>query len=84
MDTRVTDKLSADSLAHTLIITILCRNLVKISPEIAACVRESLNEAARKTDDIAIQLGVSARPEFTIEAMRVVEQIRTGVLGSKG
>lgn len=83
MDATVADKLSADSLAYLLIITRLCHNLSGLSPELGACVRKSFDEATSKAEDVAIHLGERARPEYTIEAIRVIEQIRGGVLSSK-
>jgi hypothetical protein len=83
MDQDAFDKLAAHSLAQLTILTHLCRHLARVSPKTAACVRKALDESSSKVEDIAIILGKSVRPEYTIEALRIVEQIRTGALGSE-
>lgn len=78
------DNLQGYCLAHLTIITHLCRNLARMSPALEACVRKSLDEPASKVEDIAIRLGKGAPPELTIEALRIVEQVRSGVFSGEG
>jgi len=42
-----------------------------------------LNDAANQVEDIAIHLGKTVSPEHTVKAIRIVEELRTAVLGNQ-
>jgi hypothetical protein len=75
--------LAAHQLAFRSILAALCRRLAGVSPDISSAILEALDEAARKVEDAAIILGERVPPEYSVEAMRIVEDTRVAVFGSE-
>ncbi|MFN0191595.1 MAG: hypothetical protein ACKVP5_06410 [Aestuariivirga sp.] len=75
--------LSGDTLALQTIIAELCLGLVSTNPHLRDTISKVFDNAANHCEDIAIRFGKSASPEHTVKALRVVEEIRTLVLGKQ-
>ena len=76
--------LSAETLALQTVLTQTLSRLSRLSPEISRAVRDGFDDAANVTERLAIHFGKAARPEHTVKALRVVEEMRAVVFGDKG
>ena len=76
--------LSGETLAFSLIIGNVLRNVAALSPELAAAIRLGFDQAASQAEDIAIRHGPSASPKHTIHGGRVIEDIRPAVFPDEG
>ena len=77
------EALHGETLALQVILTNVLRRLRAADPALAAAIAAGLNEAADQIEDIAIRFGKAASPEHTVKAIRIVEELRTAILGNK-
>jgi hypothetical protein len=75
--------LTAETLALTYVVGNVLANLARI-PALRPAIIEGFNQSADMADSIAINFGKSARPEHTVKAVRIVEEMRAMVLGNEG
>lgn len=75
--------LGANILALRAITVQICRQLSLTSPEIDRAIRDAFDKASSKVEDTAIIMGERVPPEYTVEALRIVEDTRTAVFSGK-
>jgi hypothetical protein len=75
--------LSAETFALQTIITQTLARLSGLSPEIDRALRDGFDDAANVAERLAIHFGKAARPEHTVKALRIVEELRTVVFGDQ-
>lgn len=73
--------LGAETLALQTMFAKLARNLSELSPAHAQAVRGMFDESSDFLEQFAVIAGKSASPEHTIKAIRIVEEIRSNVVG---
>jgi hypothetical protein len=77
------ESLYAETLAlQTILVKVLGR-LRAVDPALAAANAAGLDDAADHVEHIAIRLGEAASPEHTVKALRIVEELRTAILGDQ-
>ncbi|WOH53209.1 hypothetical protein [Bradyrhizobium sp. sBnM-33] len=75
--------LHAETLAMSIIIGQILSKLAT-NPLLRPSIVEGFNQAAEVADSVAIRFGKSASPEHTVKTIRIIEEIRTAVLGNEG
>jgi hypothetical protein len=75
--------LSAETLALSIIVGNVLSKLAR-NASLRPAIVEGFNQAADVADSVAVQFGKSASPEHTIKALRIIEEMRTMVLGNDG
>ena len=79
------DDVQWHSAAHMLALQTLtinlCRQLARSSPETAGLIQRAFDDSASGVESAAIVLGKRTPPEYCIEALRIVENMRSDVLG---
>jgi hypothetical protein len=75
------ESLHAETLALQVILVKVLGRLRTADPALAAAIATGLNDAANQVEDIAIRFGKTASPEHTVKAIRVVEELRTAIVG---
>ena len=73
--------LSAETIATQYVLTQLLLTLSKLTPDLNRAVREAFDDASSIAEIVAINLGKTAKPEQTIKAMRIVEDMRAVIFG---
>jgi hypothetical protein len=73
--------LSAETLALTVIVGSVLSRLAGTDRTMRFYFAEAFTNAADQVENIAIQFGKSAASEHTVKALRIVEEMRTIVLG---
>jgi hypothetical protein len=66
----------AETIALQAIISNVLRRLANTDPVLANAIRVALNDAASEIETIALHEGVS--PDHVVEALRIVEELRSG------
>jgi hypothetical protein len=77
------ESLHAETLAFQVILTNVLSRLRAIDPGLASAITVGLNDSANQAEDLAIRFGKTASPEHTVKAIRIVEELRTAVLGNQ-
>ncbi len=72
--------LSAETLALSIIVGNVLGKLAKI-PTLRPAVIEGFDQSLDVAESVAVQFGKAASPEHTMKAMRIIEEMRTVVLG---
>jgi hypothetical protein len=75
--------LHAETLALQIVLVKVLAQLQTASPELAERIVAGLNDAANQAEDFAIHFGERAAPEHTVKAIRIVEEVRTAIVGDK-
>lgn len=75
------EALAGETLAIQVILTNVLRQMLTINPRAHGAIVAGLNNAANQIEDMAIRFGKTASPEHTVKAIRIVEELRTAVLG---
>jgi hypothetical protein len=75
------DALAGETLALQVILTNVLYRLRIIDPRLADAIVAALDDAANQVEDLAIHFGKTASSEHTVKAIRIVEELRTAVLG---
>jgi hypothetical protein len=78
-----TNALSAETLALQYILANLMYQVRKVSPELGSAIELALNDAASGVENLAISLGKTASPQYSVKAIRVVEELRATALGNE-
>jgi hypothetical protein len=73
--------LAAETLAIQTIVGQTLFHLARADPRIADAIRQALDDSANIVEQIAIQFGSKASPDHTVKALKIVEEVRTIVLG---
>ena len=73
--------LAAESLAHHVMFAKLCRGLVASSPQLADLVGQMFDKTIESLEQIAIKQGAQSPPEHTLKALKIVEELRSSVIG---
>lgn len=73
--------LSAETIATQYVLTHLLLRLSKLTPDLNRAVREAFDDASSIAEILAINFGKTARPEQTVKAMRIVEDMRAVIFG---
>lgn len=73
--------LSAETLALTVVVGSVLSRLAATDRTMRFNIAEAFANAADQVEDIAIQYGKSAASDHTVKALRIVEEMRTIVLG---
>ena len=74
--------LSAETLALTVVLGNVLSRLAATGRTMRFNIAEAFTDAADQVEGIAIRLGKSAASEHTVKALRIVEEMRTIVLGT--
>jgi hypothetical protein len=76
------DALAGETLAIQVILAKVLHRVRGVDPALADAIAVGFNDAANQIEDIAIRFGKAASPEHTVKAIKIVEQLRTAVLGN--
>jgi hypothetical protein len=76
--------LSAETLAFSAILGFVFLRLRAADPRLAAAIAEGFDDAADFVEHFAIKTGNAPSADHTVQALRVVEDIRTTAIGGKG
>lgn len=76
--------LSAETLALSITLGNVLSKLATVGPGFRNAIAEGFDQSADVAQTIAEHFGKSASPEHTIKAMRIIEELRTTVLGNEG
>lgn len=74
--------LSAETLAFSIILGTVLSKLAA-DRTLRFTIAEAFSEAADLAQSVAVQFGKSASPEHTVKALRIIEEMRTMVLGAE-
>jgi hypothetical protein len=77
------ENLSAETLALRTVFVALCFSLMRHDETMRGSISNAFDAAARFVEDVAIRHGKSASPEHTVNAIRIVEELRAAILGDK-
>lgn len=77
------NSLSAETMALQAAVVGVCAALIQQEGSLATPISNGLDAAARFVEDVAIATGKRARPEHTVKAVRVVEELRAAIFGDK-
>jgi hypothetical protein len=75
--------LSAETAALQFILTQVLARFSNLGAPFHGAISEAFDDAANVAERVAIHFGKAASPEQTVKALRVVEELRTVVLGNK-
>ena len=75
--------LSAETLAFGIILSSVLSKLAT-DRTLRFTIAEAFDQAADVAQSVAVQFGKAASPEHTVKALRIIEEIRTMVLGEGG
>jgi hypothetical protein len=73
---------SAETLALTVVLGNVLSRLAAADRTMRFSIAEAFADAANQVEVIAIRFGKSAASEHTVKALRIVEEMRTIVLGT--
>jgi hypothetical protein len=76
------EALSGETLAIQVILVNVLRRLRTVDPTLADAIVAGLDDAANQAEYFAIRVGKSASPQHTVKALRIVEELRTAILGN--
>jgi hypothetical protein len=74
--------LAAETLALQSIVGMVLNRLYRQDSRLAGAIRLGLDDAASHVEDMAIRVGKAAPPEHTVKALRIVEELRTIIVGN--
>jgi hypothetical protein len=77
------ESLAAETFAVEAILTMVFYRLGRVNPAIAAAISSGFDDAASFIETTAIKRGKTATPQYVVEALRIVEQLRTASLDNQ-
>ena len=77
------EMLAAETLALQSILAHVLAEVAKVDIRIAAAIRKGFDDAESDAEDTAIQVGKSASPNHTVEALGIIEYMRTATFGDQ-
>jgi 23S rRNA pseudoU1915 N3-methylase RlmH len=75
------DGLAAETLAIQTAMAHILEQLAQTDQRLAAAIKRGFDHAASDIEDLAIKLGKLASPDHTVQALLIIEQLRTATLG---
>jgi hypothetical protein len=75
--------LSAETLATSIVLSNLLSRFARI-PALRLAIVSCFDQSEDMADDITAVLGEQASPDHTVKVLRIVEEMRTMVLGDRG
>ncbi len=73
--------LSAETLALQAVLNSVLARIVAADPKLMPAIAHGFDDAANHVENLAIKLGKAARPEHTVKALRIVEEMRAATFG---
>jgi hypothetical protein len=77
------ESLAAETLAFGAILAMVFHKLSRVNPTIAAAISSGFDDAAGFVESTAMKRGKSTPPQYVVEALRIVEQLRVASLGNQ-
>ena len=74
------DSIAGDIMAMQVILVSVLQRLAQSDPQLAGAIKDGLDDAANKTENIAIKFGKAPASHHTIKALRIVENLRSAIL----
>jgi hypothetical protein len=77
------ESLAAETLAFGAILAMVFHKLSRVNPTIAAAISSGFDDAAGFVESTAMKHGKPTPPQYVVEALRIVEQLRAASLGNQ-
>jgi hypothetical protein len=77
------ESLAAETLATQAILAMVFHRLGRVNPSIAAAITSGFDDAASFVERTAMKRGKTPTPQYVVEALRIVEQLRAASLGNQ-
>jgi hypothetical protein len=75
--------LAAETLAYSLVIQGVLSRLAR-NPAFKTSIEEGFDQALEIAQSVAVKFGSTASPDHTTKCIRIIEELRAGVLGPDG
>ncbi|MBI5260250.1 MAG: hypothetical protein HY852_00345 [Bradyrhizobium sp.] len=73
--------LSAETLAHSIMIGNILSKLAR-NPDLRSAIAEGFDQSLDVAQTVAVQFGTAASPDHTLKALKIIEEMRSTVLGA--